>query len=180
MRTPLFIIALITGTLASSYAAGTDANGFTEHITALVERGGSPRKLKKNESATTRATFKPPVEIIIEAKTDSHDLRISYAANQVIFNWENNRSELRVDGGPANGQHKQGAGIIPSNKYVTIRWIVTPKSQTIYVDGQLRYEHAGDYSKIDNAISVFPYKSEVTVKTIKVKPLPAATEKEGK
>lgn len=180
MRTPLILAIIAALSMSAAPAAVTDKDGFTEHMTALVERGGSPRKLKKNESATTKATFKPPVEIIIEAKTDSHDLRISYAATSVIFNWENNRSELRVDGGPANGIHKPGAGIIPSNRYVTIRWVVTPKGQTIYVDGQLRYEHAGDYSKIDNAISVFPYKSEVTVKTIKVKQLPADTEPKAK
>jgi hypothetical protein len=42
------------------------------------------------------------------------------------------------------------------------------------VDGQLRFEHEGDYSKIDNPVSVFPAEgSEVTVKTIKVKQLPS-------
>lgn len=176
MKTCYILAAVLTVTAVLVYAAPVDANGFTEHMTALVERGGSPRKLKSNETATTKATFKPPVEIIIEAKTDSHDLRISYAANQVIFNWEGGRNQLRVDGGPANGQHKPGAGLIPVNRYVTIRWIVTPKRQTIYVDGQLRFEHAGDYSKIDNPISVFPTGSEVTVKTIKVKQLPPGTE----
>lgn len=176
MRTCLLILAAIAIGIPRVRVSGADANGFTEHMTALVETGGSPRKLKKNESATTRATFKPPVEILIEAKTDSHDLRLSYAATAVIFNWENNPAELRIDGGPASGKHKEGAGIIPKNKYVAIRWQVTPKRQRIYVDGQLRYEHEGDYSKIDNAISVFPYKSEVTVKTIKVKQLPASSD----
>jgi hypothetical protein len=151
----------------------TDSDGFVEHMGMLVDSGGSPRKLKKSESATTKASFKPPVEIIIEAKTDSTNLRISYAANELIFNWELG-PELRVGGGPAAGQHKAGAGLIPTNKYVTISWVVTPKQQSVYVDGQLRFEHAGDYSKIDNPVRVFPaHGSEVTVKTIKVKQLPS-------
>jgi hypothetical protein len=171
-----FVLALLFLSNACLIPAA-DSDGFVEHMGQLMERGGSPRKLKGSETATTKATFKPPVEIIIEAKTDSTNLRMSYAANDVIFNWEGGRTELRVDGGPANGQHKHGAGLIPTNKYVTIRWVVTPKKQSIYVDGQLRYEHSGDYSKIDNPVSVFPARgSEVTVKTIKVKSLPPGTE----
>ena len=148
-----------------------------EHIGRLVDRGGSPRKLQKSETATTKATFQPPVEILIEAKTDSTNLRLSYAADAVIFNWDKNRTELRVDGGPAGGKHKPGAGLVPTNRYVAIRWIVTPKKQTIYVDDQLRFEHAGDYSRVDAPVSVYPSNgSEVTVKTIKVKQLPPGTE----
>jgi len=177
MNTHIVLAAAVAATAIHAHAADTDASGFTEHMTALVERGGSPRKLKGSETATTKASFKPPVEIIVEAKTDSSNLRLSYAANELIFNWEGRRTELRVGGGPANGQHKPGAGQIPTNKYVTIRWVVTPKSQTIYVDGQLRYEHKGDYSTINNPVSVFPsHGSEVTVKTIKVKQLPPGTE----
>lgn len=154
------------------------AKDFVEYISQLTTgRVGSPLKLKKGEAATTKVSFKPPVEILIEAKTHTTNLRIGYAARQVIFNWEHIGDELRVDGGPANGKHKGGAGAIPRDKYVVIRWVVTPSHQSIYVDGQLRYEHRGDYSQIDNPVSVFGAEgSEVTVKSIKVKPLPAGTE----
>lgn len=176
MKQCMIMAAVVT--CAAGVLCGADnAGGFVEHMGNLVERGGSPKKLKKSETATTKASFKPPVEILIEAKTDSTNLRMSYAANEVIFNWENGRNELRVGGGPANGQHKPGAGLIPTNKYVAIRWVVTPKKQSIYVDGQLRYEHAGDYSGINNPVSVFPsHGSEVTVRTIKVRQLPPGTE----
>jgi hypothetical protein len=175
MRTSLILILVIAASAAFSRAAEPDTKGFTEHMTALIERGGSPRKLKNGETATTKTKFKPPVEIIIEAKTDSTDLRISYAANKVCFNWDGTPT-LRVEGGPADGQHKAGAGQIPKNKYVTIRWVVTEKKQTIYVDGQLRFEHTGNYAGLENPVSVFSYRSEVTVKTIKVKQLPPGTE----
>jgi len=158
--------------------AADPSSDFVEHISLLTTgRVGSPLKLKKGEAATTKATFKPPVEILIEAKTHSTNLRIGYAAHQVIFNWEHIGDELRVDGGPAGGHHKSGAGAIPRDKYVTIRWLVTPKKQSIFVDGQPRYEHVGDYSQIDNPVSVFGAEgSEVTVKSIKVKQLPPGTE----
>jgi hypothetical protein len=151
---------------------------FVEHISDLVTgHVGSPVKLTKGAVAATKATFKPPVEILIEAKTNSTNLRMSYAANAVIFNWERNQTELRVDGGPAGGKHKPGAGLIPTNKYVTIRWVVTPTKQSIEVDGQSRYEHSGDYSKINNPVAVFCANgSEVTVKSIKVRQLPADTQ----
>jgi hypothetical protein len=148
---------------------------FVEYLDKLTTgRVGSPLKLKRGEAAATNVSFKPPVEILIEAKTHTTNLRIGYAARQVIFNWEHIGDELRVDGGPANGKHKGGAGAIPRDKYVVIRWVVTPKRQSIYVDDQLRYDHAGDYSQIDNPVSVFGAEgSEVTVKSIKVKLLPA-------
>jgi hypothetical protein len=125
--------------------------------------------LHGSEKYITPDAFRPPVDISIVAKTDSTNLRMAYAANQVIFNWEVDRSELRVDGGPADGDHKNGMGVIPVDKYVTIRWEVTPMHQAIYVDGELRFEHCRDYSGIYNPVSVFPAAgSTVTIKSITV------------
>ena len=115
-------------------------------------------------------TFRPPVEITIVAKTDSTDLRIGYVADQVIFNWRDNKDQLRVDGGPAGNQAIDGLGCIPKNQYVTIRWVVTPKHQAVYVDDQLRFEHCGNYAEMRRPVSVFPaVGSVVTVKSITVK-----------
>jgi len=131
--------------------------------------------LKGSERFSTTNTFRPPVEITIVAKTDSTNLRIGYAADQVIFNWEGNRDQLRVDGGPADGHHRSGAGEIPVGKYVKIRWLVTPQHQAIYVDDELRFEHSGDYSGVNRKVSVFPaVGSEVTVKSVTVKQLMTA------
>ena len=141
---------------------------------AIVSNDGI--MLTSHDRLTTPGSFRPPVEITIVAKTDSTNLRISYAADQVIFNWEANNDELRVDGGPANGLHKAGAGAIATNKFVNIRWIVTPTKQSIYVDKVLRFEHTGDYSQIDRPVSVFAADSKVTVKGIAVKQLPAAVQ----
>lgn len=113
--------------------------------------------------------FRPPVEITIVAKTDSTNLRIGYAADQVIFNWELDGDQLRVDGGPADGRHVKGAGRIPKDTFVTIKWLVTPEHQAIYVDGRLRFENCGNYAEIDRPVSVFPANgSTVTVKSISV------------
>ena len=126
--------------------------------------------LKGSDKLVSPDLFRPPVEITIVAKTDSTNLRIGYAADQVIFNWEENLDQLRVDGGPAGHQALDGAGLIPRDKYVTIRWMVTPEHQAIYVDGQLRFENCGNYSRLVAPVSVFPSNgSQVAVKSITVK-----------
>lgn len=165
---------LFLASLASAQPAGE--KGFVERIGEIVPaRSGLPVRLRGDESVSTRESFKPPVEIRIEAKTDSTNLRLSYAADQLIFNWERAKHELRVDGGPASGMHKMGAGLIPANKYVTIRWVVTPDKQMVYVDDKLRFEHEGDYSKINKPVGVYSaHGSTVMVKSIKTRPLPSA------
>jgi len=132
--------------------------------------------LKGDDHLYSQQSYRPPVEITVVAKTDSTNLRLGYAADQIIFNWELDQNQLRVDGGPANGLHKMGAGRIPKNKYVTVKWIVTTTHQSIYVDGQLRYRHDGDYSQIVRRVCIFPANgSTVTVKSMTVKPIPDST-----
>src|SRR4051794_15452017 len=77
--------------------------------------------LEGSDKLVSPDKFRPPVEITIVAKTDSTNLRFGYAADQVIFNWEENLDQLRVDGGPAVSRQVDGAGRIPRNKFVTIR-----------------------------------------------------------
>ena len=132
--------------------------------------------LKGASRLNSHQAYRPPVEITVVAKTDSTNLRLAYAADQIIFNWEGNPSQLRVDGGPANGLHQSGAGSIPVGKYVTIKWVVTTTHQAIYVDGRLRFEHHGDYSQIVRPVTVFPANgSVVTVKSMRVRPIPDST-----
>jgi hypothetical protein len=138
----------------------------------VVDGDESPFVIGQGDSISTVATFKPPVQITLVAKTDSTNIRIGYAAKQIIFNWEMNEQQLRVDGGPADKKHKAGAGSIPVDQYVTIKWIVTPQKQVIYVGDELRFEHEGDYSEINMPVNVFTHKAKVTVKSLEVKPLP--------
>ena len=86
------------------------ASGGEEQIPAGVEghHVGSPIKIAPGEKLTTFDEFRPPIEITIVAKTDSTNLRIGYAAKQVIFNWEEDQAQLRIDGGPNDGDHQPG------------------------------------------------------------------------
>jgi DNA-directed RNA polymerase subunit RPC12/RpoP len=152
--------ALITLGVVALAALGITANVLFNKRVILTGN----RRLRSPQA------LRPPVEITLVAKTDSTNLRMAYAADQVIFNWEVNPHEMRVDGGPANGHHQPGAGLIPTNKYVTIKWLVTLTNQSIYVDRALRFQHAGDYSGINRRAVVFPANgSTVTVKSFDVK-----------
>jgi hypothetical protein len=170
-------IALLMLALLPLFLTSCVTRGRVDYLPVMAQTRGLPPDrpivLTDEHKLVTPVRFHPPVEITIVAKTDSTNLRMSYAADQVIFNWERNPTELRVDGGPANGRHKPGAGQIPVNQFVTIKWVVTCSSQSIYVDGRLRYEAMGDYSKIEKPVSVRPaLQSIVTVKSVKVRQLP--------
>jgi hypothetical protein len=164
----------VEGYLVRDHEA-TLLNQPVDYLPLIAERRGLDAKeivLTDDERLLTPQNFRPPVEITIVAKTDSTNLRIGYAADQVIFNWELDPRQLRVDGGPAGGKHLRGSGLIPTDKYVTIKWIVTSQEQAIYVDDRLRFKDVSDYSAVNQPVSVFPaIHSSVTVKSIQVKRL---------
>lgn len=112
--------------------------------------------LKDGDVISTKASFHPPVEITVTAKVDQKNLIIGYAADQITFNWDGPEpTQLRVEGGPAAHRHKTGAGLIPTNRYVNFRLVVTASRQQIFVDKGGRYSHDGDYSTINRPIRDF-------------------------
>jgi hypothetical protein len=154
----------------NAYAAPPDVQWSGQGTREETMTNSSGVVLTGSDKLVSPDLFRPPVEITIVAKTDSTNLRIGYAADQVIFNWEEKLDQLRVDGGPAGSQRVDDNGQIPKDKFVTIRWLVTPKHQAIYVDGRLCFENCGNYAEVDKPVSVFPASSSVvTVKSITVK-----------
>jgi serine/threonine protein kinase len=133
--------------------------------------GGRELVLEKNGRFTSAETFTPPVEFTLVVKTKKDDLRLAYTAKQVIFNWERNQDELRIDADPAGGRHAAGMGRIPEDTFVTIEWRILPHMQSISVDGKRRYLHFGDYSKVNKPLEIFPFNHLVTIKSAKVKVL---------
>lgn len=120
--------------------------------------------------AQTRENFKPPVAFHIVAQTDSTNIRISYAARQIIFDWEVNLSEIRVDGGPANGRHLKHAGFIQPNTWADIDLLVMPDSMTIFVNGERRYHTEADFSDVNQPFGIFTNNDAVVqVKSVTVR-----------
>ncbi|OYW27930.1 MAG: hypothetical protein B7Z47_06275, partial [Chthoniobacter sp. 12-60-6] len=131
--------------------------------------------LEKPARFTSAETFTPPVEFTLVVKTKKDDLRLAYTARQVIFNWERNQDELRIDADPGGGRHAAGMGRIPEDTFVTIQWRIMPHMQSITVDGKRRYLHFGDYSKVDKPLEIFPFNHAVTIKSAKVRVLDLPT-----
>jgi len=118
----------------------------------------------------TPETYPAPIEIIYELKNDNQ-VRFAYGADVIIFNWERKRSELRIDGGPASGQHRPGKGEIPVGSMLTIRQVVLPKKMTIWVNGEERATWEGDFSRVNQAIRVFARSDAINLKQILVRKL---------
>ena len=127
----------------------------------------------QGKGMVSKSSYRPPVEIEYVCKTDSSNIRISYACKEIIFNWECGMTSLRVDGGPAGGQHRAGAGKIPANQFVTIRQVVLPDTMEIYVNDELRGSWVADFSKIDSPIGIrSPILSPpptITVKSVRIR-----------
>ena len=119
------------------------------------------------EGIMSAAAFRPPLAITYVLKT-TNEVRLRYAADQIIFNWKNEKTELRIDGGPVTRQHRQGAGAIPVNKFITIRQVVLPDRMTISVDGKERSSWQADFSNVNQEIGIKPYGSTVLVKQVLV------------
>jgi hypothetical protein len=125
-------------------------------------------ELAQGETLATTASFRAPVTFRILLKPDGKDLRLAFAADQVIFNWEMRPTELRLDGGPANGQHVPGAGALPAGQWAGIEWIVKPTEMILYVNGEERSRTKGDFTKINKPLTITSYGGETTVKSVMI------------
>jgi hypothetical protein len=103
----------------------------------------------------TEARFSPPIEITYVFKTEGQ-FRLGYAADQIIFNWEVNRNELRIDGGPSGGQHRGGAGGIPTKQLITLTQRVLPEEMVILVNGRERARWNRNFRGVNKQIAIWP------------------------
>ena len=128
-------------------------------------------ELREGSELATRDRYAPPVKITYQVMTDSTNVRLRYAADQIIFNWEEGPKSLRIIGGPAGGQHVSGGGGIPANEFVTITQVVGNNRMTISVDGVERAVWDADFSNINEQIRIFPRGSILMVRSITVEKL---------
>jgi clan AA aspartic protease (TIGR02281 family) len=124
-----------------------------------------------DERINTALRYSPPVKWTVVAQTDSTNLRIAYAADQIIFNWEMGQNQLRINGGPADGRNLEGMGHIPLNQWVKVELTVLPDSMKIAVDGQDRYSIDADFSHVNQNLAIFPANgSTIKVKSVTLSP----------
>lgn len=138
-----------------------DAKSMTPDGSTEVIATMSGKTLNGDESVKSEASFQPPVEMEVTLNT-TREVRFGYACDQLIFNWENVPSELRIDGGPAGGQHKKGAGALPTKRSVNVRLTVRRNQMTLAVDGRERARWNGDFSTVNQPISIRSMRGTVT------------------
>ena len=164
--------------LAGNEAAGPATQPAAEAATGNVldtMKGNTDRKrngaivVQGSERIMTAKSYGPPVTFTIVVRAEKNSVRLAHAADYIIFNWEDNLDHLRIDGGPANGRHEEGAGRISTKEWVTIELKVLPKEMVISVDGAERYRTKADFSKVKAPLSMFTYQDgRFVVKSVSV------------
>jgi hypothetical protein len=119
---------------------------------------------RKGGAIMTQQKFRPPLTIRTRAKTDGLNLRLFYGTAPLIFNWEVNPGELRVHD-PANGRANAvvGKGRILPNEWHDIVWEIARPGMRVLVDGQIRFQCNGDYSKLNASAGIGGFLSKITV-----------------
>lgn len=142
----------------------TDLNGF---ILSSERRGGGSWMQSRRE-------FKPPFRIAARVATDSTNIRFYFSGPLVIFNWEMNTAELRLQH-PATGV-KAGVrdmGQLELNKMHDIVIDVLLDKIQVSVDGEIRGALLGTPSDntagLEAPIAIGPaFGSVVTVESLRV------------
>ena len=122
--------------------------------------------LPRKATLQTADSFRGPVAFRVQLMTDGTDTRLRYAAKWIIFNWEGHKDELRIDGGPAGGRNKSGAGLLPANEWTTLDLIVRPDEMVISVDRVERQHVKADFSSVDQPFAIVPIRGDLRVKSV--------------
>lgn len=121
-------------------------------------------------------SFTPPLTIHYRVKSDGSNARFGFAAEQILFDWETNPTQLRIDGGPAGGQHLHGKGRLPTDRFVTITQTVTADRMDVTVDGESRGRWYADFSKVHQPIRVHTVDwATLIVESIRIEREPSRT-----
>lgn len=109
----------------------------------------------------------------VVGRTDSTNLRLHWHRGEVILNWEVSPRELRVHDPATAEQHSiKGKGYIAPGEWCEIVWEIGLDRMRLSVNGEVRFEAAGDYSEIESAPSVGPcFGSAIGVREFTVTPL---------
>lgn len=134
--------------------AGKVSDNLVGEMTTGLDADGVAT-LADGRRIRSRRFYQPPATFRIVAQTAGNNFRLRYAADQIIFNWDGNRDELRIEGGPAAGRHKPGAGAIPLNQWVAIELQVTKTEMIIRVDGEERFREPADFSKVNQSLNIW-------------------------
>lgn len=139
----------------------------------VVKRDGALVLKGHNDDRSHIVTVKehkPPFALRVRAKTDSKNLRLYYNSGALVFNWERNESELRIQDPVTN----QAVGVprigkLEPDQFHDIVWEIHPNGMRVFVNGTELVRKFGDYSKLEAPVGIGPaFGSVVTVKEFRV------------
>ena len=129
---------------------GTPKNCHAIDLYQLVRSGGIDVRfveegLKLYQQGTegycrTQETFRLPLRIDLTAKTDSANVRVSFAGAGLVFNWGVAPNSLITSDVLEGGHYRiDGVGYLPTNEYAQITWIIQRAYMAVIVNGQVRF-----------------------------------------
>lgn len=120
--------------------------------------------------AMTAKHYRVPLLIECTAKTDSTNIRLSYARGKVILNWEHDANNHKYND-PTDGTSEviRNFGGIELEKWARVQWYIDERLSAIFVDGRLLHATRSDYEGLTSAVGIGPaWSSIVTVKAFRV------------
>ena len=126
-------------------------------------------------AAVAPLVCRAPFVFRVVGKTDSTNLRMHFHRGELIFNWECSVRELRVHDPATAEQHSlKDKGFLTTTDWHEILWEIKLDRMRVIVDGDVRYDGAGNYAGIESAPSVGPcFGSTVSVREFRILPLAA-------
>ena len=115
--------------------------------------------LQGNKFLWLSGKYTPPYVIRAKCKTNKYNLKFHFLNSKIIFNWERDPHELRVDIPGISPAHAKGKGYVGINTWADFMVNVLPNQISIYVNGELRYTGTGDFQNKESAVGIATNKS---------------------
>lgn len=137
-------------------------------------------RMPKESSIVSKKQFSGPVEIVVMARTELHNIRIgAYRGSYVIFNWEQNVREFRAGRPDGDASRPESGSLIRArltplkpNVWYTVRWRLMETGMQVFLNGRLVYAERKQYDLSEKSpISVASGDSRIEVRAFHVIPL---------
>ena len=128
-------------------------------------------RLQGEASLTTKGKHSLPLEITIVARTDGNNIRIGYGKSLVIWNWELDRGQLRVQ--RFDGSIATARALLEPNTWYRLTWLIRRNGMWIFVNHrQVYYDRRAWPEKEAYPLKIHDMNSTVDVRSVSIqKPL---------
>ena len=121
-------------------------------------------EVKPNKKITTKEIYSGPIEILLTARTENNNIRIrAFNRAEVIANWEVDTKQLRVHRPDGSITSVAFVPLLPEIWHEFL-WSISEKGMSVYVNNQLLFQEASNYTLMPSPIYVGATDSVVDVK----------------